>query len=138
MVKGWRDSEGELHEKVYDIAWSETAYSDPITMGSFRPSATPWIFRMPAGPTPLAMSSCQPSGRIRIFDNRDEQAFYYVRVLEIPTPRWTCYDAKRFNVKMGPRGTDDNPGESLHVADLVYPLQNSLKKIELMYTCMAL
>ena len=35
------------------------------------------------------------------FDNK-EQAFYYVRVLEIPTPRWTAYDAKRFNVKMGP------------------------------------
>ena len=32
----------------------------------------------------------------------DEKAFYYVRVLEIPTPRWTCYDAKRFNVVMGP------------------------------------
>jgi hypothetical protein len=33
------------------------------------------------------------------FDSR-EQAFYYVRVLEIPTPRWTCYDAKRFGVTM--------------------------------------
>ena len=31
-----------------------------------------------------------------------QQAFYYVRVLEIPTPRWTAYDAKRFNVKMDP------------------------------------
>ena len=34
------------------------------------------------------------------FDS-SEQAFYYVRVLEIPTPRWTCYDAKRFGVTMG-------------------------------------
>jgi hypothetical protein len=35
------------------------------------------------------------------FDNA-EQAFYYLRPLEIPTPRWTAYDQKRFNVTMGP------------------------------------
>ena len=34
------------------------------------------------------------------FDS-SEHAFYYVRVLEIPTPRWTAYDAKRFGIKMG-------------------------------------
>ena len=40
-------------------------------------------------------------GRKPNFDNA-EQAFYYVRALEIPTPRWTAYNAKRFNIKMGP------------------------------------
>jgi hypothetical protein len=36
--------------------------------------------------------------------NPDQKAFYYVRVLEIPTPRWTAYDAKFFDVEM-PEGT---------------------------------
>ena len=51
--------------------------------------------------------------------NPSERAFYYVRVLEIPTPRWTTYDARFFGTKP-PRSADFDPGQGLHLADLVH------------------
>ena len=99
MVKGWRDSEGELHEKVYDIAWSDDRIQDSVTaklppVGNTVniPDAS-WTNTI--GDVQLSTVWQDPG-----FDNA-EQAFYYVRVLEIPTPRWTAYDAKRFNITMG-------------------------------------
>ena len=100
MVKGWLDRTGELHEKVYDIAWSDDRIKDtdtgklpPVGNTVNIPEAT-WTNTI--GDTQLSTVWQDPD-----FDNK-EQAFYYVRVLEIPTPRWTAYDAKRFNVTMGP------------------------------------
>ena len=100
MVKGWRDREGELHEKVHDIAWSGKRTPHPVT-GKLPPvgntvniAEATWSNSI--GDTQLSTVWEDPD-----FDNA-EQAFYYVRVLEIPTPRWTCYDAKRFGVEMAP------------------------------------
>lgn len=99
MIKGWRDKNGGLHEKVYDIAWSDNREPDSKT-GKLPPvgntvniAEATWTNTI--GDTQLSTVWQDPHFEI------GEQAFYYVRVLEIPTPRWTAYDAKRFNITMG-------------------------------------
>jgi Protein of unknown function (DUF3604) len=97
IVKGWLDKSGKLHEKVYDVAWSGARKPDPKTgkvppVGSTVdvPNAT-WTNTIGA-PELIAV------WRDPEFDPT-QPAFYYGRVLEIPTPRWTAYDTKRFGNK---------------------------------------
>ena len=55
IVKGWLDAKGELQEKVYDVAWSDSR--KPGRTASFLRSATPSTSRMRPGPTPSARPS---------------------------------------------------------------------------------
>jgi len=55
--------------------------------------------------------------------NAAERAFYYVRVIEIPTPRWTAYDAKRFGVKPLP-GTRMTITERAYTSPIWYTPEN--------------
>lgn len=98
VIKGWRSKDGELREKVYDVALSDgreirrNGRSEPVgnTVDLADASYTNTI-----GDPELSVVWKDPD-----FD-ADELAFYYVRVLEIPTPRWTAYDAKYFGVPLG-------------------------------------
>jgi hypothetical protein len=97
IIKGWMDAKGALQEKVYDVAWSDAR--KPGGDGKLPPvgntvdvaSAT-WTNTIGA---PQLVAQWQDPDFHRAL-----RAFYYVRVLEIPTPRWTAYDATRFKVKM--------------------------------------
>jgi hypothetical protein len=97
IVKGWLDGKGELHERVHDVAWGGTRQPDPKTgklpsVGSTVDVANA-IWTNTIGAPELIAVWKDPA-----FD-ASERAFYYVRVIEIPTPRWTAYDAKRFGVE---------------------------------------
>ena len=98
IIKGWLDAKGEVKEEVIDVAWSGDRKRDPKTgkvplVGSTVDvkNAT-WTNTIGA---PLLTGFWQDKD----FDPA-LHAFYYVRVIEIPTPTWLCYDAKRFDEKM--------------------------------------
>jgi len=97
VIKGWVDAKGETHERIYDVAVSgdrkigdDGRAREPVgnTVDVDKASYTNTI-----GSTMLAAHWKDPE-----FDPKDH-AFYYVRVLEIPTPRWTTFDAAFFNIK---------------------------------------
>ena len=102
VVKGWLDSTGEVHEQVYDVAWSgdRKAGADgklPPVGDTVDVANATWTNTI--GAPELIAVWTDPQ-----FDPA-QRAFYYGRVLEIPTPRWTAYDAKYYGFKMGPEVT---------------------------------
>lgn len=110
IVKGWMDAKGEVQEKVYDVVWSGDrkpgADGKLPSVGSTVDVANA-IWTNTIGTPELIAVWTDPGF------NTTERAFYYVRVLEIPTPRWTAYDAKRFGIK-------PLPGTSMTVTERAY------------------
>ena len=94
VVKGWRDSDGGLFERIYDVAWSGDRSIENGVLEDVRSTVDPAAaeYLNSVGAAELAVTWTDPD-----FD-ADEAAFYYVRVLEIPTPRWTAYDAAFYGI----------------------------------------
>lgn len=97
MIKGWVDAKGQSHERIYDLAWSDERGFDSET-GRLAPVGSTVD---PATAT-YANTIGAPQLRAQWSDpdfNRYQEAFYYVRVLEIPTPRWSTYDAVQLGME---------------------------------------
>ena len=97
IVKGWMDKRGDLKEKVYDVVWSDDRVPDangklPPVGNTVDLEAASWTNTIGA------------SELISVWEDPDfdanESAFYYVRVIEIPTPRWVLYDKVRLGAKL--------------------------------------
>ena len=110
IVKGWLDASGELHEKVYDVVWS----------GDREPGADGKV--PPVGSTVDVANATWTNTigapeLITVWTDPDfdpaQSAFYYGRVLEIPKPRWTAYDAKFY-------GTEPLPDTTMTLQDRAY------------------
>ena len=92
VIKGWVDSAGKTQEKVYDVALSGGRKADQSVGTSVTLEDASYTNSI--GVSEFAEVWVDPD-----FDP-ELRAFYYVRVLEIPTPRWTAYDAHRFKVAL--------------------------------------
>jgi len=101
IIKGWIDAEGETHEKVRDIACADGLEVDPVTL------------RCPDNGASVDLATCKPTGDTGAMQlmkawkdpdfDRAQGAFYYVRVLQNPTCRWSTYDALRLGRAPDPR-----------------------------------
>ncbi len=92
IVKGWH-MDGEMHERVFDIACAQDAAPNPKT------------HRCPERAAEPNLETCKPAEGAGVSEfsvwwrdpefDPDAAAFYYARVLQIPTCRWSTYDANR-------------------------------------------
>ena len=97
IVKGWLDASGKTQEKVYDIAWS--GKRKPGKDGKLPAVGSTVNVKEASYSNTVGTPILAAYWRDPLFDP-GQRAFYYVRVLEIPTPRWTTFDAKFFRVAL--------------------------------------
>ncbi|MBO6508877.1 MAG: DUF3604 domain-containing protein, partial [Roseibium sp.] len=116
IVKGWVDADGNTQEKVFDVAWSDDRQPDadgklPPVGNTVDLKSASWTNTI--GASELATVWSDPE-----FDLA-ERAFYYARILEIPTPPWYAYDAFRFGVDM-PDGAPTSQQERAYTSPIWY------------------
>jgi hypothetical protein len=98
VIKGWVDKAGKTQERIFDVAWGD-ASRRRIVGGKLTPVGNTVDVANATWTNTIGDPELITVWKDPAFDPT-VRAFYYVRVLEIPTPRWTAYDAAYFKVKM--------------------------------------
>jgi hypothetical protein len=116
IVKGWLDKNGKTHERIYDVACADNRAikarrcESPVGSTVDVNKAT---YNNSIGDAMLSAYWQDPDF------NAKQSAFYYTRVLEIPTPRWTTYDAAYFKVDL-PKGVTPTQQERAYTSPIWY------------------
>lgn len=116
IVKGWMDANGDLHEKVYDVVWGGNRRRGPN--GKVPSVGSTVDLRTATWTNTIGAPELIATWRDPEF-NPKQPAFYYGRVIEIPTPRWTAYDAVRFGVRP-PKGVRMTVTERAYTSPIWY------------------
>jgi len=101
IVKGWLDAQGDTHEKIFDVVWSDADRRRIEADGRLTPVGNTVDIEQATWQNTIGDAELVGYWQDPEF-KASEPAVYYVRVLEIPTPRWTAYDARRFGDKPDP------------------------------------
>jgi hypothetical protein len=118
IVKAWLDAKGKAQEKVYDAVWGD-ADKRKLDRNGIVPSVGSTVDARSATWT----NTIGDAELITVWKDPDfdpsVKAFYYARVLEIPTPRWTTYDAARFGEAI-PEGAPVSLQERAYTSPIWY------------------
>jgi hypothetical protein len=116
IIKGWMDSKGKTHEQVYDVVWSgdrKPGQDGKLPAVGNTVDAKTANFTNTIGASELGTVWTDPD-----FDSK-QKAFYYARVIEIPTPRWSTIDAFRFGIDI-PEGAPVSTQERAYTSPIWY------------------
>jgi hypothetical protein len=96
IIKGWLDEQGKVHERIFDIAWAGARDIDAAS-GKLPPVGSTVDVTTATYSNTIGAAELSAVWRDPEFD-ASARAFYYVRVLEIPTPRWSTHDAVKLGI----------------------------------------
>ncbi|MFQ6538628.1 MULTISPECIES: DUF3604 domain-containing protein [Aphanothece] len=99
VIKIWSDRSGRSHERIHEVVWAGDR--KPDANGTLPPVGDTVDVATASWTNTIGAPELAAFWRDPQFD-ASQRAVYYARVIEIPTPRWTAYDAMRFGISMAP------------------------------------